>query len=94
MDVTLRFFANFRDEVGQKSISRTYDATTVGEVLTALETEFPGLEGEILDGDTVRGNVNVLLNGRDIEHEDGVKSTLEADDTLSIFPPVAGGEAR
>jgi len=94
MDVTLRFFANFRDEVGQKSISRSYDATTVGEVLTALESEFPGLEGEILDDGKVRGNVNVLLNGRDIEHEDGIGSTLEADDTLSIFPPVAGGGFR
>jgi molybdopterin synthase sulfur carrier subunit len=45
MEITLRFFANFRDEVGQKSISRTYDATTVGEVLTALEAEFPDPPG-------------------------------------------------
>ncbi|PNW39160.1 UNVERIFIED_CONTAM: molybdopterin synthase sulfur carrier subunit [Euhalothece sp. KZN 001] len=91
MEITLRFFANFRDEVGQKSISRTYDATTVGEVLTELEAEFPGLAGEIMDDDAVRGNVNVLLNGRDITHEDGIASAIEAEDTLSIFPPVAGG---
>lgn len=91
MSVQLRFFATFREAVGTKTITREYDAETVGEVLVALEDEFDGLAGEILDGGSVRPQVNVLLNGRDVEHEQRTETPIEADDTLSIFPPVAGG---
>ncbi|MFA1609473.1 ubiquitin-like small modifier protein 1 [Halobellus rubicundus] len=91
MSLQLRFFATFREAVGTKTITRDYDADTVGDVLVALEREFEGLAGEILDDGAVRPQVNVLLNGRDIEHQSGVETPIEPDDTLSIFPPVAGG---
>ncbi|QCC46554.1 ubiquitin-like small modifier protein 1 [Halobellus limi] len=91
MSVQLRFFATFREAVGTKTITREYDAETVGDVLVALEDEFEGLTGEILEDGAVRPQVNVLLNGRDVEHERGTETPVESDDTLSIFPPVAGG---
>ena len=91
MSLELRFFATFREAVGTKTITRDYDARTVGEVLVALESEFEGLSGEILADGAVRGQVNVLLNGRDVTHEQGIDTPIEPDDTLSIFPPVAGG---
>ena len=91
MSVQLRFFATFREAVGTKTITREYDAETVGEVLVALEDEFEGLAGEILGSGAVRPQVNVLLNGRDVEHEQGIETSIEPGDTLSIFPPVAGG---
>jgi len=91
MLLQLRFFATFREAVGTKTITREYDAETVGDVLVALEAEFEGLAGEILEDGAVRPQVNVLLNGRDVEHEQGVDTPIEANDTLSIFPPVAGG---
>ena len=91
MTFQLRFFANFREAVGTKTITREYDAETVGDVLVALEDEFEGLTGEILEDGAVRPQVNVLLNGRDVEHEQGIETPIEPDDTLSIFPPVAGG---
>ncbi|MFB6089516.1 MAG: ubiquitin-like small modifier protein 1 [Halobellus sp.] len=94
MSFQLRFFANFREAVGTKTIARDYDADTVGDVLAALEREFEGLAGELLDDGAVRPQVNVLLNGRDVEHEAGVDTPVEPDDTLSIFPPVAGGARR
>lgn len=91
MSVQLRFFATFREAVGTKTITREYDAGTVGDVLVALEDEFEGLAGQILEDGAVRPQVNVLLNGRDVEHEQGIETPIEPDDTLSIFPPVAGG---
>jgi len=94
MSVQLRFFATFREAVGTKTITREYDADTVGDVLVALESEFEGLAGEILEDGSVRPQVNVLLNGRDVEHESGVETPIDPDDTLSIFPPVAGGARR
>lgn len=94
MDIELRFFANFREAVGQKTLEREYDAeTTVGTVLESLEAEFPELEGDIIDenGD-LQPQLSILKNGRDVVHLDGPSTTLEAGDTLSVFPPVAGGE--
>jgi molybdopterin synthase sulfur carrier subunit len=91
MTLELRFFATFREAVGTKTITRDYDASTVGEVLAALESEFEGLSGQILSDGAVQGQVNVLLNGRDVSHEQGADTPVGPDDTLSVFPPVAGG---
>jgi molybdopterin synthase sulfur carrier subunit len=93
MSLELRFFATFREAVGTKTISREYDAATVGDVLVALESEFEGLAGEIVDDGEVKAQVNVLLNGRDVVHEQGIDTPVDPDDTVSIFPPVAGGAA-
>ena len=92
-DLELRFFANFRQAVGQKTIHRTYeDAETVGDVLRAIEDEFPELAGQILDDDgQVKPQINVLKNGREVEHLDGVATAIETGDKVSVFPPVAGG---
>jgi len=91
MSLELRFFATFREAVGTKTITREYDAATVGDVLAALESEFQGLAGQILEDGEVQPQVNVLLNGRDVVHEQGIDTSVDPDDTLSIFPPVAGG---
>ncbi|WP_435319489.1 ubiquitin-like small modifier protein 1 [Haloarchaeobius sp. TZWSO28] len=93
MNLELRFFANFREAVGQKTITREYDeeAATVGTVLTALEAEFGGLEGELLEDGEIRPQLSVLKNGRDVVHMEGTATTLDDGDTLSVFPPVAGG---
>lgn len=88
----LRFFANYRAEVGRKEIQRVYpDGSTVGDVLLALEAEFPGLEGELVQDGAVREQTGVLKNGRDVHHLQGTATQLEDTDRLSVFPPVAGG---
>ncbi|QIQ75597.1 MoaD/ThiS family protein [Halogeometricum borinquense] len=91
MRVQMRFFANFREAVGTKTIERDYEVTTVGDALRELEAEYSGLAGELLEDGHVRPQVNVLLNGRDVQHEQGIETELGDEDTLSIFPPVAGG---
>lgn len=93
MELTLRLFATFRDAVGEKERTQTVDDdATVGDVLAILESEHDGLEGRLLDDDGAIGpHLSVLKNGRDVTHIDGVETTLEDGDTLSVFPPVAGG---
>ena len=92
-ELELRFFATFREAVGQKTIEREFDADAdVGDVLAAIEAEFPELVGEILDGDgDVQPQLTVLRNGREVVHIDGTETTLEDGDRVSVFPPVAGG---
>ncbi|WP_255193090.1 ubiquitin-like small modifier protein 1 [Natronobeatus ordinarius] len=92
MELDLRFFATFREAVGQKELSRDVDDdATVGDVLAALETEYDGLEGRLLDDGSIAPQLSVLKNGRDVVHMDDAETELEEGDLLSVFPPVAGG---
>ena len=89
----LRFFATFREAVGRKTVERSFeDGATVGDVLAAIEDEYPELAGQILDGEgDIRPQLSILKNGREVVHIDGVDTALEDGDRLSVFPPVAGG---
>ena len=89
--VQLRFFATYRAAVGQKTVERDYDAGTVGEVLVAVENEWPELAGDILEGGAIRPQLSVLKNGREVMHLDGTETAVADGDTVSVFPPVAGG---
>ncbi|WP_251341553.1 ubiquitin-like small modifier protein 1 [Haloplanus halophilus] len=93
MDLELRFFATFREAVGQKTLEREFeDGATVGEVLLTLESAYDGLEGKLIDDEgDLQPNLNILKNGREVLHMEGTETTLEDGDTLSVFPPVAGG---
>lgn len=93
MDVECRFFATFREAVGERTVDRTFeDGTAVGEVLRTLESEHAGLAGELLDDEgEIRPQLSVMLNGRDVVHEEGTETVIEDGDRLSVFPPVAGG---
>lgn len=92
MRLELRFFATFREAVGTKTIEREYDdGMVVGDVLRALEDEFDGLEGQLVEDGDLRPQINVLKNGREVLHIAGIDTSLDDGDTLSVFPPVAGG---
>ncbi|WP_336325368.1 ubiquitin-like small modifier protein 1 [Halovenus sp. HT40] len=91
MNIELRFFANFREAVGQKEIGWAVDdGATVGSVLHDVEAEYP--EVDIFDEDgEVREFLSIMKNGRDITYIEGPDTPLDDDDTISVFPPVAGG---
>lgn len=96
MELQLRFFATFREAVGEKERTETFDDdAAVGDVLAALEAEYEGLEGQLLETDgsdrAIRPQLSVLKNGRDVTHMAGPETDLEDGDRLSVFPPVAGG---
>lgn len=93
MELELRFFATFREAVGQKTVIREYDRDeiTVGEVLEELEAEYDDLSGAFLEDGEIRDMLMVLRNGQEVVHGDGVNTILEDGDTLAVFPPVAGG---
>ena len=92
MELELRFFASFREEVGQKTLEWELEgpAISAGALLKELVSEYPGLEIFEPNGE-VRGFVSVMKNGRDITHLEGLDTPFEDGDRLSVFPPVAGG---
>ena len=92
MRINLRFFATFREAVGSKTVEREFDGdATVGDVLTDLEGAYDGLEEQLIRNGDLAPQINVLKNGREVLHMSGLDTELEDGDTLSVFPPVAGG---
>lgn len=92
MELELRFFATFREAVGTKTVAREFDdGATVGDVLAALEDEYEGLDGQLLEDGGLRPQLSIMKNGRDVVHQEGVDTPLSDGDTVSVFPPVAGG---
>lgn len=74
---------------GQDSVEAA--GTTVGEVLTALTTQYPELKDRILDGNEVRRFVNVYVNNEDIRYLDDLATPVAERDEVSIIPAIAGG---
>ncbi|MHB8294980.1 MAG: ubiquitin-like small modifier protein 1 [Acidimicrobiales bacterium] len=68
------------------------EAQTVGEALRALDKSYPGFAERLFDeSGKLRRFVNVFLADEDVRFLDGLETPLEAGQTLSIVPAVAGG---
>lgn len=69
----------------------TAEGGTVGEVFKNLVATYPDLEDKILDGDEVRGFINVYVEDEDIRYTGGMATSVDPDDEVAIMPAVAGG---
>jgi molybdopterin synthase sulfur carrier subunit len=68
------------------------DAGTVREAILAVDVVYPGLAGRILDdGGALRRFVNVFVADEDVRFLDGLDTALQAGQTVSLVPAVAGG---
>lgn len=87
----VKFFAYIRDYTGTKETS-TEDCSTLRELLYKLCGRYgKSFSGMIFHGDSLSGDIIILINGRHIEHLKGLDTELSANDEISIFPKVAGG---
>ena len=69
----------------------TAGGATVGEVLRAVATTYPGLEEQLFDGDAVRGFINVYVDDEDIRYVAGLDTPVGPDSEVAVMPAVAGG---
>jgi molybdopterin synthase sulfur carrier subunit len=77
---------------GQRSVR--VEGATIGEVLEALQREYPGMLGQLVTPDgQLHKFVNVYLNDDDVRYMDKLDTKVQADDSISILPAVAGGGA-
>jgi len=75
-----------------KQDSVTASGGTVGEVLTALTTQFPELRKQIYtDEGKMRSFINVYLNDEDIRYLGKDGTPAQDGDTISLVPSIAGG---
>ncbi|WP_048150362.1 ubiquitin-like small modifier protein 1 [Palaeococcus ferrophilus] len=81
---TVKLFATLIELTGRRRLE-VEGIETVGELLDELERMFPGFKRELEKG------FMILVNGKNIEHLNGLDTPLKEDDTVSIFPPAGGG---
>ena len=91
MSVTVRVPPVFRPMTSGSS-QVDVEGATVGEVLSALESEHPGFKEKLLDdqGSLVR-YVNLFVDDDDVRFLDGLDTPVPDGGTLSIMQAVAGG---
>jgi len=87
-----KLFADLAEVGGDRRITVDESAETVGDALDALLADRPALRDRVLtDGGDVHEHINVLRNGENVAHADGLDTELDPGDELALFPPVSGG---
>ncbi|USZ68412.1 MoaD/ThiS family protein [Halorussus salilacus] len=88
--VELRFYAPFRDAVGEKTVALDLPAgATLGDALARVAERHPEVEGKLLDDEgEVRRGVRALRNGNERAEAD---DRLDDGDEVSFTTPIHGG---
>ena len=88
----LKFFATYRQITGCKICSIPAPDDVLALLHEATQ-RWPGFSGLLFneDGTNKSDDVIIMVNGRHIEHLDGVHTRLSDEDTVAITPVVAGG---
>jgi molybdopterin synthase sulfur carrier subunit len=72
--------------------SVTVDASSVGQLVIALDERYPGIKGRLCDENgKLRRFLNIYVNSEDIRFLDNQTTSLSDGDEVSIVPAVAGG---
>jgi molybdopterin synthase sulfur carrier subunit len=75
---------------GQASV--TLEGSNVAELLTALVSTYPALQGQVLTEDgSLHRFVNVYVNDDDVRYLDKLETKVSDADVVTILPAVAGG---
>ena len=82
----IKLYANLRKLAGTKEISIT--GATVGAILNELRQQSPQVGEVILQAGEIRPHVVVTVNGHNVTD---LEAPLTEEDTVAIFPPIAGG---
>ena len=68
------------------------ESSNVAEMVEKLDSSYPGFKARLVDenGD-LRYFVNIYLNGEDVRFLQGLDTSTNSGDEVSIVPAVAGG---
>ena len=68
------------------------ESSNVAELVEKLDSSYPGFKDRLVDenGD-LRYFVNIYLNGEDVRFLQGLETSTNSGDEVSIVPAVAGG---
>jgi len=90
----VNFFATFRTIIGKKTVYFDLaENTTAAQLLQVMIDTFPALSKHLLAEDGhLSPHVHFYINGKDVKlSAQAMETPLKSQDTIDIFPPVAGG---
>jgi MoaD family protein len=90
MSVTVKIPTQLRAATGGQS-ELEVEGGTVGEVLDAVFDSHEGLRDRITQDGDLRRFVNVYVSGEDIRFQQGLETSINDGDEVTILPAVAGG---
>lgn len=77
---------------GRGSVEIDHGPGALGEVLTRLWQQYPGLRDRILtEQGQVRQHINIFVGEENIRYLGGLATPLPANAVVSIIPAVSGG---
>jgi molybdopterin synthase sulfur carrier subunit len=88
--IRIRLYANLR-EIAGREVSVSGEEAPLREILERLFQKRPALRDAMMVGGELRPHFNLLLNGRNVLHLEGLETRVRDGDEVAIFPPVAGG---
>jgi MoaD family protein len=90
MVVTVKIPTQLRAATGGEAEVRV-EGATVGEALDAVFDAHGELRERITQDGDLRRFVNVYVSGEDIRFQQGLETSLDDGDEVTILPAVAGG---
>lgn len=94
MALKVKFYSLFR--INLKSPGTEYELEniiTIAELIKKLDHEYDGYFTQKLleeDGKISSGSI-ILVNGKNVLHLDKLETKIDNQDTVTLFPPSAGG---
>lgn len=90
--MTIRYFADIRTLTGRGDQELTKSVPTLGGLLKELSTQYgAAFEARMLEGNALNRTILIFVNGKDVQHLQGIDTPLSQQDVVAIFPMVAGG---
>lgn len=95
-EVKIKLFANLREAAGTPEL--LLSGEKVIDVLLSLTNKHPELKSLIFEKSDEKcespvlcGSINVLVNGNNVRHLEGLSTLLKDSDEIGVLPPVSGG---
>ncbi len=64
---------------------------TLGDVISDLDKQFPGIADRLIEEGQLRRFVNIYVNDEDVRFLGSLTTSLSDGDNVTILPAVAGG---
>lgn len=89
----VKFFAFIREYTGCKEADIPYEEDIYNLTRALCARYGQKLRDRLLseDGESLNPEIIIMVNGRHVEHLGGIRAPLKPDDSVHIFPVVAGG---